>query len=141
MLEVFRREGILLAARAVMVFAAAFFGLCLALYIKKANIKEVLIVDDKGITDHTTAIALGFIPWEDIRFIRIQPYMSQVFVVVGVVNEDKYLSGLNWFKKKTILANVKMGFSICCINLDGTGVEPEEIVPKMDAMRERYGTV
>jgi len=139
LLEAFKHVGIVWVIRVLMMLGACFFGVCLIFIVRRAKIKEVLVVDERGITDKSSSIALGFIPWQDVTFFRIMPYMGQEFIVVWVKNEQEYLSKVSWLKRKTIMANIKMGFSVCCITLNGTGVKPEAVLSKMEALFERHG--
>ena len=126
----------IIAFRAFMLFGAAFFGFCFIFIISKP--KELLIADEKGITDRSSAIALGFIPWSDVASIRLCLFMEQKFIEVELKNEDKYLNGLGWFKKNAIKANKKMQLQAVLITLNGSGVCPETVLPKLETLFERH---
>ena len=131
--------GSVIIFRVLMAFGAIFFGFCLVFIVRRAaKAKAVLIADENGITDRSSALALGFIPWHDISYIRLRPFMNEMYIEVGIEDKDKYLSNLGWLKKMTIKSNVRMGFSICLITLNGTGEKPEMIVPKLNALFAKF---
>ena len=127
-----------LAVRAFMLFGAFFFGLCLIFIVRRAKSKEILIADERGITDRSSAIALGFIPWRDIASIRLRLFMNQKFIEIELKNKEKYLNELGWFKKGAIKMNEKTGFQAGLITLNGSGVNPETVLPKLEMLFERY---
>ena len=54
--------------KAILFIGIIFFGYGSIYFLKRMKTKkEMLIVNSKGITDNTSAISLGFIPWENIE--------------------------------------------------------------------------
>ena len=59
-------------AKSFSVFASLFFGTCFIYTLKRIGAKNpVLLVNAKGITDNTSAMSLGFMPWEEIKEISL----------------------------------------------------------------------
>jgi hypothetical protein len=87
------------------ILSAAFFGFCAILYVAKLfNAKPGLVIDDTGITDNTSALAAGHIPWESIVGIKIVDplkdmkwlkrrvvYAKQELILVIVSNPEYYI--------------------------------------------------
>lgn len=67
---------------------------------ERSQEKELLIVDEKGITDNTSAISLGLIDWADIKRVYIDEVLENRFIELEIENEEKYLNNLPWIKRK-----------------------------------------
>ena len=89
---------------------------------------EMLVVDEHGVTDFTSAISLGFIPWSDIENAYIGGAMNNRFIELTLKNEAEYLSDLPLLKKLFILANKKLGYQVVCITLNTTSHSPDEVL-------------
>lgn len=49
-------------------FVTIFFGACLLfIIIRFFKPKDILVIDKNGITDNSSAISIGFIPWKDVK--------------------------------------------------------------------------
>lgn len=113
-----------------------FFGACLYFIIKRF-IKpiDILIVDRNGITDNSSAISIGFIPWEDVKASYITSVFTQTFIAVEVEDIDKKLKKLSFFKKIMINLNVKMGYAPVSIVLNSTKYNPQEVLEIIQSHR------
>jgi hypothetical protein len=70
-----------------------FFGYTLFLYLQKLKDKTpALIVDNTGITDNSSGLAVGHIPWGDIIEIKTRRVFNQKFLMVIVRNPQDYIS-------------------------------------------------
>lgn len=118
--------------KVILVIGFFFFGICFIFILKRAKEgKEILVVNNEGITDNSSALAFGFIPWSDIDKVYIDSVMGNQFIELVINNEDKYISTLNGIKKNLVLTNKKMGHQLVCISLNSTGVSPQTILPKI----------
>lgn len=114
-----------------------FFGYGCIFFIKKNKKKqEILIINDKGITDNSTAISLGFIPWEDIENVYIDGVLGNQFIELKIKNEEKYLKNINFMKKILINLNKKMGHQIVCITLNTTNYSLDYVLEKIKEYRK-----
>lgn len=107
-----------------------FFGFGLFYFLKQVftpNLKPLLVVDEKGITDRSSAIAIGFIPWEDIQFIHLQPHLNQTYISVTLVDNEPYLAKMNWFQQQACKTNLKMGFPLINIVLTASKTTPQQV--------------
>ncbi len=89
--------------------------------------KEYLKINDEGITDNSSAISLGFIPWEDIIDVYDDNEVGVGFLELVIDDEEKYLSRTNFLKREIIKMNKKMGHQCVCINLEMTGYTIDEL--------------
>lgn len=119
-------------------FGCLFFAYCFFCILRRAKSHKVLLrVDDKGITDHSSTIAFGFIPWKDIDDIYIDRVMGIQYLELVIRNEEYYLQKLSGMKKRAVLINIKTGHQAVCITLNSTGITPEELLPQILEMYEQ----
>jgi len=50
-----------------------------------------VIIDSNGIADNTNMTSIGLIEWNDISAIRTKRVMSTKFLLIDVVNPEKYI--------------------------------------------------
>lgn len=120
----------------IMIFGVLFFGYCAYFLIKRSLAHQpILIVDKKGITDYSSAIAVGFIPWEDVMQIDIDGVLGNEFIEIKLKNEDKYIQSMNKIQRIFMKVNLKMRHAAVCITLNSTGISPYEIY---DDIQKRF---
>jgi hypothetical protein len=84
--------------------AASIFGVN-KIFDKKAG----LIIDNKGITDNSSALSIGLIEWKDINEIKLTQVNSIKFLMIGVNEPEKYISkARNRVKAKLMKINMNM---------------------------------
>lgn len=116
----------------ILLFGTIFMGYGTVYFAKRIKRKKpILIVNNKGITDYTSAISVGFIPWDDIERIYIGSQQGNKFIELQIKDEEKYLRNMSFIKKKTVMANKKLGHQIVLITLNSTGIAPESIMPEI----------
>ncbi len=78
--------------------------------IKKLFDKKIgLIIDSDGITDNSNASSIGLIEWKDISEIRTKQVMSTKFLLIDIVNPEKYIGkAKNGLQAKLMKANMNM---------------------------------
>lgn len=67
--------------------------------------KPGLVIDENGIFDNSSAIATGFIPWEDVKGFREIRVRNQRFLIIEVVDPEKYISRSSYISRMFVLAN------------------------------------
>jgi hypothetical protein len=85
-----------------------FFGLC-ALFIihKLTDNRPGLIIDDLGLSDNSSGIACGQIPWTDILNISVIDIQRQKIIMLEVNNPQDYIGRqTNGFKRKLMKINL-----------------------------------
>jgi hypothetical protein len=99
------------------------FGLIGVLLIKKLGDNTPgLIISNKGITDNTSAMSAGFIPWGDIIEMKEITVVNQTFINVVVKNPQDYIDRQkSAFKRKSLQMNYKS--SGCVIGLTSNGLK------------------
>ena len=122
--------------RIIGLFGFIFFIICTILIIKvRFKNKNVLVVNSEGITDKSSAIALGFIPWHDVKNMKIRSVNGNKFIEVQIDNEALHLERLKQWQRKAIEINREMGQEAVLINLAFTGHKPEDV---LNVMQEIY---
>jgi hypothetical protein len=86
-----------------------FFGLVAVIIFRKFSDKKPgLIINKQGITDNSSGVSAGLIPWTDIQEITISQVMSQKFLMFTVKNPEFYLDQVtNPLKRNAMKMNYK----------------------------------
>lgn len=117
-----------------------FFGYAGFILMKRAKNKTILLqADDQGVTDNSSAISFGFIPWTDVKRVYLGEMMGNVFIELELVDVDKYLSKVGGLKRKSIEMNLKMGHQAVCITLNSTGRNPQEVCTELQRIFNLVG--
>lgn len=107
------------------------------LYKKMKEAKPIMTVDENGITDNSSAIAFGFIPWSDIAMIGIEKLNGKDTIAVTLKNEDAYIEKLSAFKQHAVRANIAMGYPPVMIQLGLSSVKVEEVLSSMRSIVDK----
>lgn len=102
--------------RTVGVASVLLFGLCVIVaVIKLFQTKPGLIIGEAGITDRSSAIPAGFIPWSDITDIYQIEVAKQKLLLIDVKNPSMYISRqTNRLKRKSVEMNyTRYGTPVC----------------------------
>lgn len=77
--------------------------------VKKLGDKKIgLLINDEGITDHSSASSIGLIKWEDISGIRVQEIMSTKLLLIDVFQPEIYIEkAKNKLQSRLMKANLK----------------------------------
>lgn len=91
----------------VAILGIIFFGFC-GLYALSKIFDNTpgLIINDKGITDNSSAVSVGFVDWKDITNVSVTDVFGQKFVTVEVSNSNDLISKQGFLKR--FLLNVNM---------------------------------
>ena len=86
-----------------------FFGLVAVTIFKKYTDKKPgLTINRQGITDNSSGVSAGLIPWTDIQEIKITQVMNQKFLMFMVRNPQDYLDKVtNPLKRNAMKMNYK----------------------------------
>lgn len=98
-----------------------FFGFGIFYFSKKLlDKKPAITIDDKGIFDNSSAVAVGLIPWTDFKKLSIVKSMKHEFLIITVNNPTYYLNKqTNFLKKKGMEYNFKTYGSPLAISTNG----------------------
>ena len=86
-----------------------FFGLvAITIFRKFSDKKAGLIISRQGITDNSSGVSAGLIPWTDIKEIKVSQMMNQKFLMIIVSNPQDYLDKVtNPLKRNAMKMNYK----------------------------------
>jgi len=96
--------------RIIGIVGVLFFGAAGMYGIKTFFDKKIgLIIDSNGITDNSNASSIGLIKWDDISEIKTKQVMSTKFLLIDIVNPEKYIGkAKNGIQAKLMRANMNM---------------------------------
>ncbi|MBL7764535.1 MAG: hypothetical protein JNJ58_00440 [Chitinophagaceae bacterium] len=108
---------------------AIFFGACTILLFKKYQDKKPgLIIDTGGLTDNSSAVSAGFIPWDDIESIHMLTLNRQDFIQIKVSNPQDYIDQQkSSFKRKLMQLNQSTYGSPINITANTLKISSEEL--------------
>lgn len=87
-----------------------------------------LTIDRDGITDNSTAVALGFIPWRDVAGTRIKRGRYGSLLIVYLRNPEAYLREANPLQRLLLQWNSAMVGSIVAIPQSGMPMRLEDLI-------------
>lgn len=98
-----------LAMLLVGIASILFFGFAAIMAIRKMTTQsDGLIISSKGITDNSSGISAGFIPWEEVITITETSIANQIFINIIVKNPEEFIaSQKSSFKRTAMMANYK----------------------------------
>ncbi|MSU76948.1 MAG: hypothetical protein EXS16_02515 [Gemmataceae bacterium] len=107
----------------------SFFGLC-GVYglLKLFDFRPGLTIDAEGIVDNSSAVAVGRIPWNDVKGFRICEISGQRFVVIEVFNPESYFKRGGFFARMMNAANKDLTGSPINISSNSLAVNFDELV-------------
>ena len=101
----------------VMRVGMGYLGLPLSVALVAFNLRKVisrrcaLLIDEAGITDHTTALSSGFTAWEDISEVFLLRLKGDDYLCAVPVDYEAWLAGKSAAQRKLAEANVDAGFA------------------------------
>jgi hypothetical protein len=109
--------------------AILFFGFCAVFAAKKMfDNRPGLIIDQLGITDNSSGVGGGVIPWNEIDGISTAQVQSQRFILVMVSDPDKYIAAQHGsFKRRMMKINYRMYNTPVCISANGLQTNFDEL--------------
>ena len=95
-----------------------FFGLvAVTIFRKFSDKKPGLTISKQGVTDNSSGVSAGLIPWTDIQEIKISQVMNQKFLMLIVRNPEDYLDKVtNPLKRNAMKMNYKTYGSLISIS-------------------------
>ncbi|MDE7293899.1 MAG: hypothetical protein K2N72_05700 [Oscillospiraceae bacterium] len=125
----------------VKIFYVIAAGLCIygaVFFVKRlTNPKPLIIADEKGFTDSSSASPAGFIPWSDVKSIYMVTLQRNKLIEVELINSEEYLSRQNGLSRKLAEVNMKMGYQAISLSLGGTDTDPDKFLRDITALWER----
>lgn len=75
------------------------------------NRREAILIDERGITDRSNAMASGFTPWDQIAEVYLLRLKSDDFLCAEPLDYQAWYSGLSKTQKRLADANRDAGFA------------------------------
>ena len=124
---------------AVAYASIVFFGLC-GIYgaIKLFDTKPGLVLNSSGITDYSSAVAAGLIPWQEIRGFREFQVSGQKMLVVLVNDPERYVNMGNPIRRALNKANFNMVGSPISISANALKISYAELTELCLQFHRRY---
>lgn len=96
---------------------------------KLADKRPGLIIDSMGVTDNSSSLSLGFIPWSDItsvesKIVQVSVASKQKFVAIKLRNPEVYIdSQTSALKRKAMQVGLKHSDSPVNISANGLNIK------------------
>lgn len=128
-----------IVVQATSIAGTLFFGRC-AIYgvWKLFDARPGLVIDAIGILDNSSAVAVGKIPWEDVRSVGQYEISGQRFVIIFVKEPEKYVNRGNYVCRMLKAANAKLAGSPITISSSATELSFEQLLQVFTDGFERY---
>ena len=119
--------------------AILFFGFCGLFAARKLqDRKPGLIISEEGITDNSSAVPAGLVPWEDITEVKEAGAMDRRYIVLMLRNPEEYLNRHKGIKKSFVAANLKTYGSPVAISANGLKCSNKELKETLLENFRRY---
>ncbi|MEG1590320.1 STM3941 family protein [Chryseobacterium sp.] len=117
-----------------------FFGFALIIMvIRLFNKNPGLIINEKGIYDNSTAVALGFIPWKDIKDIKIVNINNGTFILIVLRNPIAYINKTTqWLKLRGLKMNYRFHGTPISISANSLQIEVTILYNLLIEKRKEY---
>ncbi|RRD95637.1 hypothetical protein EII17_02375 [Clostridiales bacterium COT073_COT-073] len=108
-------------------------------FLKKLRTKSAILeIDDRGIMDNSSALALGVVPWEDIKIVRITSFWGTKYIGLDLIDEQKYYQKYFWLKRIIAELNKKLGMASINISLELAGQKVDDIYPQIMEIQKQW---
>src|SRR5262245_34837868 len=135
--QISRRPPLFL--KAVGVVCAGFFGsIAVQAAAKLFSTAPGLIIDSEGIVDNSSGVAVGPIPWSDIKRIGISTSEERRFITIEVRDPQKYIQRGNLVKRVLRGQNMKYFGGPIHISADTLRIDFDELVKVIKAARAQH---
>lgn len=139
-IEAQRRFNDPLFVHAIGWICIVFFGWCGAIGIRKFfDKKPGLIFSSVGITDNSSGVSAGLIPWNEISGFNIYEIQKQKMLIVLLKNPGKYIEIGSAIKRTLNRTNYKMCGSPVAITSNSLKINFEELVKISNEYFTKYG--
>lgn len=117
-----------------------FFGLvAVTIFRKFSDKKPGLVISRHGITDNSSGVSAGLIPWTDIQEIKTSQVMSQKFIMFIVSNPEEYLDKVtNPIKRNAMKMNYKTYGSPISISSNALKTNFDELQKLLEDKMNEY---
>lgn len=139
-IEGFRRFNYPFLVRGVGAASVGFFGLCALWGARKImDTSPGLILDSSRITDNSSAVAAGFIQWNEIQGFAEQEIHGQKMLIVFVEQPEKYMNARGILRRALNRANQNLVGSPIAISANSLKIEYSELIQVFGDFFQRHG--
>lgn len=86
------------------IISILFFGLCSVIFflqlIGYKHSKKGIVINQNGINDNSNTNSIGFIPWTDIKEVKINSVLGNNFLTIVVYNPHDYINRQVYLSKR-----------------------------------------
>ncbi|MDT7515316.1 STM3941 family protein [Rhodoferax mekongensis] len=131
-----------ITGKIVALLGVAFFGKTgLFAITRLISNKPALAIDSGGITDHASALSVGFIPWSDIIGAGICTFQKQKFLGISLRNPEEYLAKTSAFKRILMKTNSSWVGYVVVIPQVTISMPVEDLLVHVDKYRHMDGRI
>lgn len=127
--------------RVVGVLAIVFFGFCLVIVFKKmGETKPGLIISKEGITDNSSGLSTGLIPWSVIKGVDSAMVQRQQFILLYVTDGDERIARQpGGIKRQLMRVNKRLYGTPVCVSANTLQVSFPELYQLIKEYFTKYG--
>ncbi len=126
-------------AHGIGAISVAFFGLIALLSFKKLfDQRPGLILSGSGLTDNSSGVSAGFIPWSEIAGVDTFQVFSEKMLVVKVHHPERYIMRGGSFRRSLNRANFKLCGSPIAITPNSLEIDFDELLAVCQSYFEKY---
>jgi len=119
--------------------AIIFFGACGIFGVRKLfDSSPGLVLNRQGLTDNSSGISVGFVPWSEVSRIEEFQIQKQKFISIFVANPGKYMDLGNVLQRKARRANLKMCGTPISISSKALKIRHNELQSVLEEYLSRY---
>lgn len=102
---------------ALMKYTTGYLGIPFAILFIAYNVHRIvnrhnaILIDESGVTDHTTSFSAGFIAWDDIKEVYLLRLHDDDYMCVVPSDFDAWYATLNKRQQRLAKANMGAGFA------------------------------
>lgn len=109
--------------------AILFFGACLVYGVRTLlDRRPGLILRADGFEDRSSGVAVGFVPWSDVREIAVMTITGQRFIAIRVVNPEVYATRGTAMQRMAHRANTRMCGTPIAISANTLRISLDELL-------------
>lgn len=121
------------------ILGVLYFGFYLICYLYRIlKPKDILVIDENGVTDQSTVTSVGEIPWDNIECFYKRKLLFNKYICVKLKDNQKILSQLKPWKRTILKLNTPSGFEVVSITLDITDAKIDNVLEQLDSALEEY---
>ena len=118
---------------AIGVLTTVFFGVGVVYSIPKLfDPSPGLVINEIGITDNSSALSAGLIPWSEITGFSVQTIHRQKLLHIHIKNPQRYVASCGPIKRLMINSGQRMGYSPIAISSNSLKIRFDDLVSLLE---------